>query len=113
MTERDDGFQAGIRQQLEEAGDQLDQETLRRLRLARAEALEAAAGSRRNRLWLDVAMVGSVAALAVALWLVMPQQQNQPSLAFDDMEMLVDAEEPEFYQDLDFYYWLEQENEQG
>lgn len=112
MTDNDEQLKHAIKQQLDQEAEQLDADSQRKLRMARAAALEAAEKPRRGKLWLDVAMVGMVAGLAVALYLVTPEQA-QLAPVFDDLEMLAGVEEPEFYQELEFYYWLEEQNEQG
>ncbi len=63
------------------------------------------------KLWLDVVMVFSLVVLAVALYLVTPQQTQLAPL-FDDLELLSTVEEPDFYLELEFYYWLEQQHGQ-
>lgn len=112
MTDKDEQFKQAIKQQLDQEAGHLDADSQRELRLARAAALESAEKPRRGKRWLDVAMVGMVGGLAVALYLVIPEQA-QLAPVFDDLEMLAGAEEPEFYQELEFYYWLEEQNEQG
>ena len=64
---------------------------------------------RRGKLWLDLIMIVSLVLLAVVLWRVTPEQAQLAPL-FDDLELLAGSEEPAFYQDLDFYYWLEQQH---
>ena len=112
MTDKDEQLKSAIKQQLDHEAEHLDADSQRKLRLARSAALEAAEKPRRGKLWLDVAMIGMVAGVAVALYLVTPEQ-DQLAPVFDDLEMLAGAEEPEFYQELEFYYWLEEQNEQG
>ncbi len=112
MTDKDDRLQAAIKQQLDHEAERLDEDSQRSLRLARATALATTEKPRRGKLWLDVSMISMVVVVAVALYLVTPEQA-QLAPVFDDLEMLAGSEEPEFYQELDFYYWLEAQNEQG
>ena len=50
--------------------------------------------------------------------LVIPQLQTPPAATqtvhlLDDMELLGASEDLEFYQDLDFYIWVADEQDQG
>ncbi len=65
-----------------------------------------AAKSRRVKLWLDFVMLVSLVGLAIVLWVVTPEQYELAPL-FDDLDMLAGSQQPEFYQDLEFFYWLE------
>jgi hypothetical protein len=111
MTQRDEQFLTDIKRQLDREADTLDQSVQQRLRQGRAAAL-ASGEARRGRLWLEAAAFASLLVVAVVLWVGVPEQKQQ-TLALDDMELLADSQEPEFYQELDFYYWLEQQNDQG
>lgn len=63
------------------------------------------------KLWLDVMMVFFLVILAVALYLVAPQQ-TQLAPIFDDLELLSTVGGLDFYLELEFYYWLEQQHGQ-
>lgn len=65
----------------------------------------------RGKLWLDVIMLLSLAVLAVALYLVTPDQ-TQLAPIFDDLELLAGSAEPAVYQELEFYYWLERHGQE-
>lgn len=130
MSEDQDKFIKQARQQLDQQVDELDGETLSRLRQARARALEA--GKSKGVGWFGLGeMAGgamalaSVCVIAVAVWLAVPMFE-EPDLVvhtssneetqlqvLDDLELLADAQEPEFYEDIEFYYWLETQDAQG
>ncbi len=86
-----------LRQQLLDAERELDTGTLRRLRMARASALERGRQSRLPRLMVPA--MGMVTASIVALVLVVSplNDQNGQDISPDNAS---------FYQDLEFYYWL-------
>ena len=123
MREDQDKFIKQVRQQLDQEVDGLDGEPLSRLRQARAKALEA--GEEKAFHWFGLGMMGrgaaafaSVAALAVAVWVGAPTVNDPELLAgladapsesyvLDDIELLAANEELDFYDDVEFYYWIE------
>ena len=134
MSEDQDKFIKQARQALDQQSDELDDDTLSRLRQVRAKALKAGErqASSKGFHWFGlgganggaVAFV-SVSILAVAVWLAVPTSNGpdmlvQPSgmvaeqvEVFDDMELLAATEELEFYEDIEFYYWLETRDAQS
>ncbi len=105
---------------LDQAVDGLDDATLRDLRRVRREALLAdkPAVSEKRPAWLlpvsGLATAAAVAILTVSLWLTPPE--NDPVAQFpplEDLALLGDVESLEFYEDLDFYLWLDDEKEAG
>ncbi len=105
---------------LDQAADRLDDATLRDLRQVRYEALLAGkpAASGKRPAWLlpvgGLAAAATVAVLTVSLWLTPPE--NDPAAQFsplEDLALLGDVESLEFYEDLDFYLWLDDEKEAG
>lgn len=113
MSRDDEKFVNGIKQQLDQQADGMDGQTLSRLRLARATALaEPRQGGWR---WQPLAAFASVSVLAVAVWLAMPVNKGgeQNMAALDDMELLAAADDLEFYEEIEFYAWLEGQDEAG
>lgn len=126
MSEDQDKFIKQVRQQLDQQNEALDGETLSRLRQVRAHAV--AAGERKG-----VSLPGlkgftggavafaSVSVLAVAVWLAVPTSTTQDvpvlaevqATAFDDLELLAATEALAFFEDIEFYYWLETQDAQG
>lgn len=100
------------RRLLDETAQNLDADTLARLRAARARAWrraehEPGAPAPRRRGWLAVggaALAGLVLALAGTLWLAAPG--GAPPAGLEDAELLASKESPEFYAELEFYQWL-------
>ena len=92
---------------LDEAEQQIDGPTQTRLRAARREALSAA-GRAQHPVWLlpvsGLAVAATVAALTVSLWQV-PAIDNRVD-ALEDIALLSDEADPEFYADLEFYTWV-------
>lgn len=102
------------RRLLDDAAQNLDAETVARLRAARARAWQVAeqephmpAPRPRRRWWLPVgglAVAGVVLVIAGALWFAAPG--GAPIAGFEDVELLASKESPEFYAELEFYNWL-------
>ncbi|MCF6324844.1 MAG: hypothetical protein L3J89_11075 [Gammaproteobacteria bacterium] len=105
---------------LDQAADELDDATLRDLRCVRREALlvSQAVASGKPPAWLlpigGLATTATVAVLTVSLWWT--PLENDPIVQFpplEDLALLGDAESLEFYENLDFYLWLDDEKEAG
>lgn len=90
--------------------------TLGRLRAVRREALGAARRPAPRRLWLPaVAASLLVAFVTTALWF---DARHTPEMALesllqtasvDELQLLNEGDDIELYRDLEFYFWLEQE----
>lgn len=96
------------------ASEALDYVTASRLGAARARALAVHSAPRRwfPGLWLGS---GGVAAAALLVMVVapwrgpLPVAPAAPALAQGDaLEWLLDENDPEFYEDLELYHWLEE-----
>ena len=96
---------------LQDSVDNLDQETLDRLATIRLQAL-AAASSRRSRRssWLMPAggfVTAAALVAALLLWTSEPAiKESAPVALIEDINILTDSEDIDFYQDLEFYQWL-------
>ena len=126
MTQRqqEEDFLADVKRRLDASADHIDELTRARLGAARRRAVEAGSRSRGWRLG-DVRVAARGAQLAwlaggflLLLVLVIPQLQTPPAATqtvhlLDDMELLGASEDLEFYQDLDFYIWVADEQDQG
>jgi hypothetical protein len=90
--------------------------TLGRLRAARREALDASHRAAPRRLWLPaVAASLLVAVVTTALWF---NTLHTPEMALEsllqtasvvELQLLNEGDDIELYRDLEFYFWLEQE----
>ena len=112
------------KQVLDESAQNLDAATLSRLNRARQSALESAR-PRRLRSWFVPAGLASACAVLLAVAVVWhrpataPQSSPDPFLpsatanfsgnavAGNDLDLVSSEDSIEFYQDLDFYAWLE------
>lgn len=116
MMETEDKFLKAAKRSLDDAEKNLDAGTVARLRAARREAIEQ--GLRRpSRLrpgWLlplgGFATATIVFAVAGLLWFSTPNP-NLLQTNVSDIELLTAHENPEFFADLDFYDWLENDND--
>lgn len=110
-------FLHSVSHSLDQSVDAMDVSTQARLRAARREAL-AATESRRRPTWLmpvgSLAVAATVAVLTVSVWLVPPETAVDGSMpSVEDIALLSDSEALEFYENLDFYLWLDDENKAG
>jgi hypothetical protein len=122
----DEEFLNQIKQDLDKSADELDELTLARLGAARRRAVETSSGSTTTRLGeiLTLGRSGRVALVMVGLFLVASllvvksiqppaQDQLQALSIMEDMELLGAAEDLEFYQEMDFYLWVTDEQDSG
>lgn len=95
---------------LDRSLDELDSEITDRLAASREKALREAALERPRRSRTPMAIAGVAASVAmVAVLATFTGETGSPQPGAEDIELMA-AEEPlEFYQDLDFYLWLEQQ----
>lgn len=107
---------------LDDSARDLDGATLSRLNRARHAALEQRPARSRSRIWWIPAGVASacVLLLAVAIWQrpfssVNPANSGAAALSGSDADIVSGDDTLEFYQDLDFYAWLDaqQDNDNG
>jgi hypothetical protein len=105
-----------LRSLLDKKAGELDSHTLSRLRQARSRAL-ARQSKPAGRLQLpDWSIAGglataTIAVLAFSFLLETPQDPGLPPVPAGDLEILASGEDLEFYDQLDFYHWLEEEGE--
>ena len=110
-------FLHSLSDSLDQSVDALDVSTQARLRAARRKAL--ATGETQHRpAWLmpvaSLAAAATVAALTVSVWLVPVDMAEDSELTpLEDIALLSDSEALEFYENLDFYLWLDEENKAG
>jgi len=93
--------------------ENLDMVTAARLRAARARALDVA--QKPARPWVWAVPAAAMAVLVAALWMPAVQDPGAPvpaagpTVASEALDVLVDEQSPEFYQELEMYEWLEQQ----
>lgn len=112
--ETDPRLETQARRLLDDAAQNLDADTVTRLRTARARAWQLAGETPRPavarprpRWWLPVgglAIAGIVLAVAGTLWFAAPG--GAPVAGLEDVELLASKESPEFYADIEFYNWI-------
>lgn len=111
MTEHDKerAFIEKTRQMLDQGVEQLDPATANELRLMRKHALNPQQ-KRLGRFTMVPVFIATAAVLVVTVSLVLDQTAEQPAInALEDLPLLTETEELDFYQDLDFYDWLDHE----
>ena len=118
MTDKknDDPLLAQFKESLDQQANQLDAATLSQLRQARARALDELE-RKQTRFKLRAIWAGGFAtatALLITLLLIWPGDNSISSdMAHDlaDIDLLIDDGSIELYEDLDFYIWLEQQEQ--
>ncbi|HHB75772.1 MAG TPA: hypothetical protein ENK84_04430 [Desulfobulbus sp.] len=108
--------------ELNETANNLDERLKRNLSQARAEALRQA-GKRKTIIpppgqWIPatgLAAVLMIVILAAGLWFhgAAPSSLQTAPSEIDYMDIVVDGESPDLYQDMEFYQWLAHEDQSG
>ncbi len=115
MPTDDDKFLNAAKRALQEAEENLDPATITRLRVARRSAIADGlrAKSPAWRAWLlpigGAVTAGLVVIMAATLWFSPPTNLIQANV--DDVELLTAHESPEFFADMEFYSWLDDDND--
>ena len=111
--ERQQRFLANARNTLDNSLESIDAETARQLKQVRYKALEQ---NHKKSSWFmpvsSIAVTASVVTLTVALWFTQFNELNE-ELVLEDITLLTATEELEFYQELEFYNWLDEEHING
>ena len=116
-SREDRAFADRARALLDEDVRRLDGPTLARLRRARQEALKAGKTGRfferlrQVRFRVAAAALTAAAAAALVLVVLPAGRPPVPPLGADptELELLASAEGPDFYEELDFYLWIAEE----
>jgi negative regulator of sigma E activity len=111
MNEQDkEQFAEKSKALFDDSVERLDAATLSQLNQARHRALEEVAAARPRTQWLRWMPVTGVAAAAVVAVMVMNVPvavQTGESIMTTDFELLLEDDNLEMFEDLEFYSWLE------
>lgn len=113
-----DDFLGQARRTLRASEQHVDEDTSARLAQVRRKALATPRPSRLGRPgWIAPLGLAASLVLALGLWLAMPDTRLAEPLAetgvFDDLSLLASQADPELYDELEFYLWLEKAHEPG
>jgi len=118
MSERnesaaDEAFVEQAKKHFDESVESLDGATRSRLNQGRQAALaELGTGSRQWVQWAPAAGVAAAAVVAVVLWTGSPPlDELTPPTASTDIEILLTEDSFEMLEDLEFYSWIDLEEE--
>ena len=106
-------FVERAKQHFDESVANLDGETRSRLNRSRQAALaEIASGKRAWIEWAPAAGVAAAAVVAVVMWTgSLPTDELTPSSASTDIEILLTEDSFEMLEDLEFYSWIDLDDE--
>lgn len=104
-----------VRKTLDEGTDHLDPQVQSRLAGMRRTALDAGERPRIEwRRWFTLPVTGwAMAAVLVIVLMVYLQQPGSVPAELDDIELLAAEDNLEFYDSLEFYAWLAEEESEG
>jgi len=116
MNDDEQRFIERAREGLDARSERLSPSQEGRLRAARRTALNSSRHASSRRYWLPAMATAALVVVAVMVsWIPQPTEQPgitlaqvSPDKAAGDFEMLTQDTPLELYQDLDFYYWLDQ-----
>ncbi len=109
-------FERRIKAMLDEGDNELDGHVMSRLTQARHAASESL--DKRGRsfsTWVPAAAVAGASVFALMLWLGQqsPGPQGQQVAVLEDLELMLSEENLEFYEELEFYAWLDETGDLG
>ena len=119
-----DPFEDRLKQALDQQADDLDELTLARLKAARLQAVDAAEAATssgwpgrvmvmtRHPLGVMAASLG-VAAIGAALWWQTAIWRAPAEPLLEDLALLERQENLEFFEELEFYRWLDEQQKLG
>jgi len=117
MTEKDDMLIKSITQTLDKQTHQIDAETLQRIGTARREALaqlsETGHAFRRWGWMAGGAVALTCSILIISAVIFRPGTSLEFSPQGLELELMASQDDLEFYEELEFYRWLEQMEETG
>ena len=113
QNDKDQAFLHNARHLLDQSVDAIDEETSFRLRQIRHQVLNTKPETRN---WFApysaFAATAAVLVLTVTVWLTQAPTMND-ELVLEDIPLLAASEELDFYQELEFYNWLDDEQING
>jgi len=105
-TLKDDEFLKQAKRVLDDDVATLDPLIAQRLQVARRQALDGATRRHTRGMpqWLSSTVAASV--LVAMAWMLIPREADLKT-GMEDLELLSSAEDLEFYENLEFYQWLD------
>ena len=109
-------FERRIKAMLDEGDNELDGHVMSRLTQARHAAIDSLdKRSRSYSTWAPAAVVAGASVFALILWLGQqsPGPEGQQVAVLEDLELMLSEEDLEFYEELEFYAWLDDTGDLG
>lgn len=111
LTDEDKALMDGARKVLDQSAADVDEITAQRLRQIRRQALTQSPRSPRSAWHWSYAGAASAAVVVIAVVLWPGPQQVDPLASLEDLELLSANEDIDFYEQVEFYQWLESDGE--
>jgi hypothetical protein len=112
VSDRPDSLEERAKTVLRDSAEQLDGATRSRLTRARHAALEATQRKPAARWWLPATAGAAATVLAVVITTQSPDVETPPEAlaeTVDEFDILTAEDSLEFYRDVEFYAWLDEE----
>lgn len=106
LNHDDERFVAEAKAVLDRSAAELEPATTIRLQRTRLNALDAKPSRLRWTVWASGFAMASIAALTLVLWTKQPTPEHHQVPLFEDIDLVLSAENVELAEDLDFYRWL-------
>ncbi|TDR20768.1 hypothetical protein [Marinicella litoralis] len=109
MTE--DPINKQIKQSLDAQADSIDRQTQVKLNELRHAAIKHPQTNQFNRFQWSLVGIAATTVMVISLMLILPKQQTDhidDSFMFEDLELLANEADTDFYQDIDFLSWLDE-----
>lgn len=110
----EDELKTNIKRELDESSDALDANTLSRIRQIRAMAVDKAEGRTvKNGSGLFIGGLATACLMVLAIVVLMKSPTSIETVPVDDLELISSSDNLEFYEDLEFYEWLDEDGLQS
>ena len=106
-------FNTNIKQSLDDSVDALDANTLSKIRQVRAEAIDRAKHRHVNWSGLLVGGLATTCVMVIAVVVLLNSSTSMQTVPAVDIELISSSDNLEFYEDLEFYEWLEEDGLQS
>jgi len=110
----EDELKQRVSRELEESIDELDANTLSKIRQIRAQAIDSANSPRQhwwslNQSGLLFGGLATACVMLLAVVLLLNSPSSMQAIPVDEIELISSSDNLELFEDLEFYEWLEED----